>query len=304
MSASGYSGAECRFTDVNGRRLEYRLFTSVTADDSLPDADTSTISGSEVVTIDLADLRSARGSEDKPVIVLLHEGLGCVALWRNFPELLCQSTRCPVFVYSRAGYGRSDPVTLPRPLNYMSCEATDSLPRVLDAIGARRTMLIGHSDGGTIAAVNAGSTTDYRVRGLVLLAPHFFTETKAVTAIAQTRERYLSGDLREKLRRYHSHVDVAFNGWCDAWLDPDFIEWNVADCIDYIRVPVLAIQGVADEYGTLAQIEEIEQRLYAPFEKAIIPDCGHSPHLDAQAATIDSIAQFTEHLIRIEQAQQ
>ena len=130
-----------------------------------------------------------------------------------------------------------------------------------------------------------------------MLAPHFFTEPKAVAAIQKTGEQYLSGNLREKLARYHKHVDVAFNGWCDAWLDPGFIEWNVAECIDYFRVPVLAIQGAEDEYGTLAQIEEIRSRIYAPFEQTIIADCGHSPHLEAADTTLSSIADFVGRLV-------
>lgn len=239
--------------------------------------------------------------DGRPVIVLLHEGLGCVELWRSFPQLLAERTKCCVVAYSRAGYGNSDSAALPRPLDYMTREAMDVLPLVLDAIGARKAILIGHSDGATIAAINVGSTTDYRVRGLVLLAPHFFTEDKAIAAITHTRNQYVSGNLRQKLARYHQHVDVAFNGWCDAWLDPGFVEWNVADCIDYIRVPVLGIQGSADEYGTLAQIEEIKSRIYAPFEETIIAGCGHSPHLEAPDATLSAIALFVNRLISIEQ---
>ena len=240
--------------------------------------------------------------ENTPVIVLLHEGLGCVELWRQFPQLLCERSQCAVVAYSRAGYGTSDAVVLPRPLDYMTREAIDVLPLVLDSIGSRKYILVGHSDGATIAAINAGSTPDYRVRGLVLLAPHFYTEAKAVAAITQTRAQYLSGDLRDKLARYHQHVDVAFNGWCDAWLDPGFIEWNVADCIDHIRIPVLGIQGAADEYGTLAQIDEIQSRIYAPFEQIIFPDCGHSPHLEAADTTLSSIALFADRLISMERS--
>ena len=136
----------------------------------------------------------------------------------------------------------------------------------------------------------------------MLLAPHFYTEEKAIAAITQTRVQYLSGNLREKLARYHRHVDVAFNGWCDAWLDPGFIEWNVADCIDHLRIPVLGIQGTADEYGTLAQIDEIKSRIYAPFETTIIADCGHSPHLEAPDTTLASIALFVDRLISMERS--
>jgi len=268
------SSDDTQFIDINGCRLEVRCSSA------LPAADYQ---------------------DERPIIVLLHEGLGCVELWRRFPQLLMERTSCTVVAYSRAGYGKSDPVALPRPLDYMTREATDVLPLMLDAIGARKAILVGHSDGASIAAINAGSTTDYRVRGVVLIAPHFFTEAKAVAAIAQTKHQYATSDLRQKLVRYHQHVDVAFNGWCDAWLDPGFADWNVADCIDYIRVPVLGIQGTADEYGTLAQLNEIKSRIYAPFEETIIADCRHSPHLDAPDATLSSISSFVERLFSIEQ---
>ena len=155
-----------------------------------------------------------------PTIVMLHEGLGCVALWRDFPRKLAAATGWGVFAYSRAGYGQSDPVDLPRPLDYMSREATLSLPEVLDAVGFARGILLGHSDGASIAAIYAGDRSDARVEGLVLMAPHLFTEAPGLASIAEAKEAYATGDLRAKLARYHAHVDVAFYGWNGAWLDP------------------------------------------------------------------------------------
>ena len=238
--------------------------------------------------------------DQAPTIVLLHEGLGCVDLWRDFPQRLVDVTGLGVFAYSRAGYGRSDETALPRPLNYMSEEATTVLPGVLSQIGFRRGVLLGHSDGATIASIYAGSVSDYRVRGLVLMAPHFFTEEVGLAAIAQAKTHYETGDLRDRLAKYHTHVDNAFQGWNDAWLDPEFVKWNVGDTIDHWRIPVLAIQGRDDQYGTLAQIEEIETRIYSPLETAVLDDCRHAPHLDQPEKTLTAIADFVERLERLE----
>lgn len=241
--------------------------------------------------------------EDAPTIVMLHEGLGCVALWRDFPQAVAEATGMGVFVYSRAGYGQSDPVDLPRPLDFMTREATDVLPVVLDAIGFRRGILLGHSDGATIAAIYAGSVEDFRVRGLIVMAPHFFTEGMGLSAIAEAKRAYDTGDLREKLARYHANVDVAFRGWNDCWLDPGFRDWNVGDVIDYLRIPTLAIQGRGDQYGTLAQIEEVETRSYAPVETLILDECRHAPHLEQPGAVLSAVAEFAARLERIEAAE-
>ncbi len=238
-----------------------------------------------------------------PTIVMLHEGLGCTALWRDFPERVAQATGMGVFVFSRAGYGGSDPVELPRPLDFMTREATETLPAVLDAIGFERGLLFGHSDGASIAAIYAGSVDDFRMRGLVLLAPHFFTEPMGLAAIAQARTAYDSGNLRARLAKYHRHVDVAFRGWNDCWLDPGFEAWNVGEVIDYLRIPTLAIQGRDDQYGTLAQIEEIETRSYAPVEMLVLDDCQHAPHLEQPDAVLAALSDFAARLERIEAAQ-
>lgn len=240
---------------------------------------------------------------DRPVIVLLHEGLGCLALWRDFPEMLSNATRCPVFAYSRAGYGQSDPCALPRPLDYMTREAVEVLPDVLNALGADRVILMGHSDGATIAAIHAGSVEDHRVRGLVLMAPHFFAEEMGLAEIARAKEAYETTDLRAKMGKYHRDPDVAFYGWNGAWLDPGFRAWNVADAIDYIRVPALVIQGRGDQYGTLAQVDEIAGRSYAPVDTCVLDDCRHAPQFDQPAQVLAAVADFTARLERIEAAE-
>jgi pimeloyl-ACP methyl ester carboxylesterase len=234
-------------------------------------------------------------------IVMLHEGLGCVALWRDFPHRLAQATGLGVFAYSRAGYGQSDSVDLPRPLDYMTREARETLPLVLDAIGFQRGILLGHSDGASIAAIYAGAIEDFRVRGLVLIAPHFFTEESGLASIAAARAAYEAGDLRAKLAKYHRDVDDAFRGWNDAWLDPGFKSWNIADVIDYWRIPALAIQGADDPYGTIAQIREIENRAYSPVDVEILKGCKHSPHTEQPEPTLAAIADFCARLMRIEQ---
>ncbi|KIN65343.1 Hydrolase [Sulfitobacter noctilucae] len=237
---------------------------------------------------------------DAPTLVLLHEGLGSVAQWKDVPEALAAQTGMGVFAYSRAGYGGSDPVSLPRPLDYMTREAEDTLGAVLDAAGITQAVLLGHSDGATIATIYAGSISDMRVRGLVLLAPHFFTEPAGLAAIRAVGEAFRTGDLRARLAKYHANADVAFNGWHDAWTDPGFASWNVADAIDHLRIPVLAIQGREDPYGTLAQIAEVEERMYAPVETLILDGTGHAPHLEKADATLAAITEFCARLMRLE----
>jgi pimeloyl-ACP methyl ester carboxylesterase len=233
-----------------------------------------------------------------PTLVLLHEGLGCVALWRDTPARLAQATGCGVFAYSRLGYGGSDPVPLPRPLTYMHDEAA-RLPGVLDAAGVRRAILVGHSDGASIAAIYAGSRYDPRVRGLVLIAPHFFTEETGLASIASARDAYEHGDLRTRLARHHRDVDVAFRGWNAAWLDPGFRAWRIDEFLPYIRVPMLLIQGERDEYGTAAQLRAVEEVAYGPVETLIVPGAGHAPHRDAPDLVLGAVEAFAHRLFRV-----
>jgi pimeloyl-ACP methyl ester carboxylesterase len=253
------------FLDIGGRRLEYRFIG--------PQPDKA------------------------PTLVLLHEGLGCVGLWNDFPEKLSTATGAGVLVFSRAGYGQSSPVKLPRPLSYMHDEAQETLPRLLDAIGFQRGLLIGHSDGASIAAIYAGSHQDHRVGGLVLIAPHFFTEDSGIAAIVEAKEAFESGDLRVRLSRWHSDVDNAFRGWSGAWLDPEFRKWDITEYLAYIRVPVLIVQGEDDQYGTVKQIEVAQEECYCPVEVALLPGARHSPQRDAPEATLEAISEFVGQVL-------
>jgi len=237
-----------------------------------------------------------------PTIVLLHEGLGCVSLWRDFPEALANATGCGVFLWSRVGYGHSDPAPPPWPLDYMTREAETCLPLALDAAGVERCILFGHSDGATIAAIYAGSVSDARVRGVVLVAPHFFTEPGGLASIAKTREGFQSGKLRDALARHHDDVDSLFNGWSGVWLDPEFARWNVEDALTYIRVPALAIQGKEDEYGTLAHVRALEAAAPAPVEVVVIENCRHAPHHERRPETLGAVSDFVERLLRMARA--
>lgn len=237
------------------------------------------------------------GPEVAPTLVLLHEGLGCVALWRDFPEALVTATGCGVFAYSRFGYGGSDPVTLPRPMTYMHDEALAILPHVLDAAGVRRAILVGHSDGGSIAAIHAGAVHDARVLGVVMLAAHFFVEDLNIAAIGAIRRTYEEGDLRARMARYHRDVEVAFRGWNDAWLDPRFRDFDITDQVASIRVPILALQGANDPYGSDEQLRVLERAARCDVETRVIDGAQHSPHLEARQATLDAIVPFVRNVL-------
>jgi pimeloyl-ACP methyl ester carboxylesterase len=234
-----------------------------------------------------------------PTLVLLHEGLGCVAMWRDFPQSLAERTGYGVLAYSRPGYGKSDPLPLPWPVTYMHDHAVTTLPAVLDRAGVRKAILVGHSDGASIATILAGSRQDFRIRGLALIAPHFFVEDFGLRAIAAARTAYETGTLRARLARYHDHVDVAFCGWNGAWLDPAFRAWRIDDCVAHIRVPILIVQGETDEYGTIAQARLAEQEAYCPVEVTMLPGCGHSPHLEQPAATLEAMAEFVHRVLAV-----
>jgi pimeloyl-ACP methyl ester carboxylesterase len=234
---------------------------------------------------------------DAPTLVMLHEGLGCVGLWGDFPDRLQKATGCGVLVYSRAGYGQSSPVTLPRPLTYMHDEARDVLPALLDKTGFRRGLLFGHSDGASIAAIYAGTHQDHRLGGLVLMAPHFFTEDMGIAAIEEARKAYETTDLKSKLARWHKDPDNAFKGWNGAWLDPGFRQWDITEQLGYIRVPVLIVQGEDDQYGTVRQIEVAEQECYCPVEVALLPGAKHSPQREAPEATLAAVSEFIARVL-------
>ncbi len=233
-----------------------------------------------------------------PTIVMLHEGLGCVGRWGDFPEKLQAATGAGVFVYSRAGYGRSTPQQLPRSVEFMHEEAREVLAQVLGAIGFQRGLLLGHSDGASIATIYAGSVEDHRVRGLVLIAPHFFPEDLGIAEIARVKGLYATTDLRQKLARWHDDVDNAFHGWNDVWLDPDFRKWDITDSLAYIRVPILIVQGENDQYGTNRQIEAAQQECYCPVEVALYPGVRHLPHSEVPELLLASVSEFTNRLLR------
>jgi pimeloyl-ACP methyl ester carboxylesterase len=234
---------------------------------------------------------------------MLHEGLGSAALWGDFPEKLQAATGACVFAYSRSGYGASSPAKLPRPLDYMQIEALDVLPKLLDAIGFRRGLLLGHSDGASIAAIYAGSHQDHRLQGIVLIAPHFIVEDISVKSIAEIRTAYETTNLKEKLSRWHKDVDNAFYGWNDAWLDPTFRNWDISEYLAYIRVPIAIVQGVNDQYGTMRQIEIAQEECYCPVDVTEIPGAGHSPHREAPGPTLEAVTEFAKAALRAEGSQ-
>ncbi len=211
-------------------------------------------------------------------VVLLHEGLGSVSRWREFPLALAAATGRRVMVYSRFGHGDSDLPSAPHTVQFMHDEAR-LLPAVLDAAGIERAHLLGHSDGGSIALI-AASQHPRRVETLMLEAPHVFVEEVSVASIKRTTAAFRETDLRDRLARHHRHVDVAFSGWSDVWLDPAFRGWNLETLLPAITCPVLLIQGEEDEYGTLRQIEAIAHQVRGPVERLVLPECGHAPHRD------------------------
>jgi pimeloyl-ACP methyl ester carboxylesterase len=226
------------------------------------------------------------------VMVFLHEGLGSVAMWRDFPARLCETLGMRGLVYSRPGYGQSTPRAPDEKWGpgFMHQQARDVLPALLRAVGVERPWLFGHSDGGSIALLHAAAFPD-RLRGAIVLAPHILVEELSVTSIEQAREAYLHTDLRQRLARYHDDPDSAFWGWNDVWLSAAFRHWSIEEEIAAIGCPLLAIQGLDDEYGTLEQIRGIARRV--PQAKLLeLPDCGHSPHKDQPEAVIEAVTGF------------
>jgi len=238
------------------------------------------------------------GPGEAPTLVFLHEGLGCVGLWRDFPANLAAATGCGAFVYSRLGYGKSDPCELPRPIRFMHTEGLEMLPRVLAAAGIEDCILVGHSDGGSIAIVYAGGTAAVPLRGLITAAAHVFCEQLSVDSIRTAKEQYEKNDLRAKLVKYHgANTTCAFRGWNDVWLHPDFRQWNIEPYLPGIQIPMLAIQGQEDQYGTPAQIEAIKKHTGPGTETLLFPDCRHAPHVEQEQATLAAMQTFIRKLI-------
>lgn len=229
-----------------------------------------------------------------PTLVFLHEGLGSVGLWRDFPDKVAHKLGARALIYSRFGYGGSDGLLAKREPGFMHEEALEVLPALLDQLGVEQPLLVGHSDGASIALIHAGAARR-PVRGVAVMAPHVFVETVTTDSIARIRATYVGG-LRERLAKYHTHVDDAFLGWADIWLDPRFAAWSIEDVIPEISAPLLVIQGRKDEYGTMRQLDRIEAIAKAPLTRLELDDCGHSPHRDQEAACIDAIADFARRL--------
>ncbi|MGU3539872.1 alpha/beta fold hydrolase [Methylobacterium sp. A54F] len=234
--------------------------------------------------------RGTPRSGRSPTIVLLHEGLGSAEGWWPFADALAEASGCLVFAYSRVGYGRSSPVTLPRPIDYLEREAAEVLPRVLDAAGIRDCILVGHSDGATIAAL-AAAFGDPRIHAAALIAPHVVVEAVTLEGVRRAVEAYETGDLRRRLASQHRDVDGAFRGWSDAWLDPRRRAWDVRTALRPLTVPLLLLQGENDRYGSALQIEAVT-RSCPHAEAHHLPELGHSPQEQDPARVIDLILSF------------
>ncbi len=245
------------------------------------------------VTIDGVTLEAALipGDATKPWLVFLHEGRGSVSLWRDFPAKVAARLSAPALIYSRRGYGQSDALAGPREPDFMHREALDVLPKLLDHYGIRQSLLIGHSDGASIALIYAANHPEM-VAGTVLMAPHVFVEAVSHSSIAGIAETYATTDLKARLARHHAHVDDAFYGWSRIWLNPRFRTWSLGAECERLVTPSLLIQGEDDEYGTLAQLDAIQQVAPAPITRLVLAKCGHAPQRDQEATVLDAIDRF------------
>lgn len=235
-------------------------------------------------------IRIAASRPGMPVLVFLHEGLGSISMWRDFPQRAAATTGCEVIVHSRHGYGRSDVLDAPRGVDYMHHEAHEALPEFFAALGIGNPLIVGHSDGASIALLHAGG--GHAARGLVLLAPHVFVEDLSISGIEAARVAYESSDLPKRLGRHHADVDRTFWGWNNIWLLPAFRAWTIEDFLPGVTCPVMLIQGFDDEYGTMAQLDAIDHGVRGPCELVKLENCGHSPHRDQPEVTLAAIGRF------------
>jgi pimeloyl-ACP methyl ester carboxylesterase len=232
------------------------------------------------------------GAPGRPPLVFLHEGLGSIRQWRDFPQQVAEASGCRALVYSRYGYGQSDVLQEDRAgVRFMHREALESLPALLGALAVEHPVLVGHSDGASIALIYAGSP-GHAVRGVAVMAPHVFVEPICVQSIRKAAETFASTDLAERLGKYHRDAAKTFHLWADAWLDPEFLEWNIEEYLPGITCPVLAIQGRDDEYGTMEQLARLERGVRGPCELVALERCGHSPFRDQPQASLEAIARF------------
>ena len=238
------------------------------------------------------------GPDDAPTLVFLHEGLGCAAMWHDFPAALVERTGCGALVFSRAGYGGSDACELPRPVRFMHDEGLTVMPALFEAAGLRKAILIGHSDGGSIALIFAGGLQPSAVLGMITMAAHVHCEPLTRHAIEKIGHDFERGPLRSALERYHGpNTSCAFRGWKDVWLHPDFVHWNIEEYLPRIFVPLLAIQGDHDRYGTAGQIASIKNKAGAGAEILLMKGCGHAPHKEFPDATLGAMHRFIQKVL-------
>ena len=236
-------------------------------------------------------------AKEKPTLVFLHEGLGCIELWRDFPQVVCESTACDGLVYDRKGYGGSDTYGGPWPTDYLTIESQTYLPALLEACNVKDAILIGHSDGGTIALL-AASFCGERIRGLITEAAHIFVEDITLEGIRRAVQAFETTDLKDRLARYHhENTDTTFRRWANRWLSLEFYDWNVEEYLAKITCPLLVLQGEDDEYGTAAQVQRIVSGVSGPVEARLIPRCGHVPHFQAQETVLSEMTRFIKSLI-------
>lgn len=243
--------------------------------------------------VEVGEYPAVGDAADAAPLVFLHEGLGSLALWRGFPAAVHTATGRRTVVYSRHGYGHSAVVSDPREVDYMHREALDVLPELLGHLDIPAPVLVGHSDGASIALINAGAP-EAIVSGLVLFAPHVIVEDRSVAGIEAARDAYRSTDLGSRLGRYHTDPDATFWGWNRIWLDPAFRSWDITDVLPRVGCPVLAVQGLDDEYGTLRQLDLIETGVPGRVERVELADCRHAPHLDQPESTLAATTAFLE----------
>lgn len=250
----------------------------------------------QVNGIDLEVVEIA-GDPILPTIILLHEGLGCIDMWRDFPQELAQLTGHPILIYSRQGYGRSAPCQVPRPVDYMHIEAQEVLPELIKVAKIKDYILLGHSDGGSISLIFSGSEKRPNLKGVITMAPHIICEQMSVDAIKIAKTAFDDGKLRTALLKFHmDNVDCAFLGWNSAWLNPKFLDWNIEKFLPNITVPQLIIQGKEDQYGSYAQVDGVVRKSGGPVESCILENCGHSPYIEQKELSLKIIQKFLDQI--------
>ncbi|EIJ42193.1 putative hydrolase or acyltransferase of alpha/beta superfamily [Beggiatoa alba B18LD] len=242
-------------------------------------------------------LKPNNDDSSRPTLVFLHEALGSIQQWRDFPQAVCEATGCPALIYDRFGFGQSDPIPKARHIGYLHDEAEIYLPEILSACGIHQAILIGHSDGGSIALLFAARFPHITV-GIITEAAHIFAETVTIAGVRQAKKLYTISGLSQKLARYHGDkTESMFKNWADTWLSPAFVHWNIEDCLPHITAPALIIQGENDEYGTHLQVEGIAKQVRGAVRAEIIPACGHVPHQQAREITLVLMIEFINSLL-------